>query len=166
MIGLNWIIQRDGDDTIVWHNGGTGGYRTFLGLAPSRRIAVVIMTNSAGIGSDDIGMHLLIPAIPLAPAPAAAKAHVAIELPAAELAKFGGRYQLAPGFVLEVRLQNGLVFAQATGQEAFRIWPEKPREFFYKDVNAQITFVGDSAGTITGLVLHQNGATVPAKKIQ
>lgn len=166
MIGLNWMIQREGADTIVWHNGGTGGYRTFLGLEPSRRIAVVIMTNSSGAGSDDIGMHLLDPAIPLTPMPAPARTHVAIELPASELAMFGGRYQLAPGFVLEVRLQNGLLYAQATGQDALRIWPEAPREFFYKDVDAQVTFVADSAGKITGLVLHQNGANVPARKIQ
>jgi CubicO group peptidase (beta-lactamase class C family) len=66
-IGLNWIIQHTGTNTIVWHNGGTGGYRTFLGLDPSSKTAVVVMTNSGGAGADDIGMHLLNPAIPLTP---------------------------------------------------------------------------------------------------
>ena len=59
MIGLNWLSDHVMGDTIVWHNGGTGGYRTFIGLAPSRHMAVVVMTNSAGEGADDIGMHLL-----------------------------------------------------------------------------------------------------------
>ena len=49
-IGLNWLSNHAFGDTIVWHNGGTGGYRTFIGLAPSRRMAVVVMTNSAGEG--------------------------------------------------------------------------------------------------------------------
>jgi len=31
-IGLNWIIQKVGDDKVVWHNGGTGGQRTFAGF--------------------------------------------------------------------------------------------------------------------------------------
>ena len=53
-------------DTIVWHNGGTGGYRTFIGLVPSKQLAVVVMTNSAGEGADDIGMHLLDSSFPLA----------------------------------------------------------------------------------------------------
>ena len=33
-IGLNWIIQRTGDNSVIWHNGGTGGYRTFAGFDP------------------------------------------------------------------------------------------------------------------------------------
>jgi len=66
-IGLNWMIQTTGANTIVWHNGGTGGYRTFLGLDPAKKTAVVIMTNSTGAGADDIGMHLLDPSIPLTP---------------------------------------------------------------------------------------------------
>ena len=36
-IGLNWMIQHAGVETIIWHNGGTGGYRTFLGLDQSKK---------------------------------------------------------------------------------------------------------------------------------
>jgi serine-type D-Ala-D-Ala carboxypeptidase/endopeptidase len=64
-IGLNWFSVHARTDTIVWHNGGTGGYRTFLGLVPSHKIAVVVMTNTTGEGADDIGMHLLDSQIPL-----------------------------------------------------------------------------------------------------
>ncbi|HUQ45304.1 MAG TPA: serine hydrolase [Gemmatimonadaceae bacterium] len=84
-IGLNWIIQPAGTDTIVWHNGGTGGYRTYLGLLPSRKMAVVVMTNSTGAGADDIGAHLLVPTIPLAPKPAPMKQRTAIDVSAAVL---------------------------------------------------------------------------------
>jgi CubicO group peptidase (beta-lactamase class C family) len=65
------VVRLHADaDTIVWHNGGTGGYRSFIGFVPSRKAAVVTMTNSAGAGAHDIGMHLLDPALPLAPKPA------------------------------------------------------------------------------------------------
>jgi CubicO group peptidase (beta-lactamase class C family) len=50
-IGLNWLIMHAGADTIVWHNGGTGGYRTFVGFAPSRKVGVVVLTNSSGAGA-------------------------------------------------------------------------------------------------------------------
>ena len=70
-IGLNWMIQQTGQTTVIWHNGGTGGYRTFLGLDPKHNTAVVIMTNSNGAGADDIGMHLLDPSFPLTPKPPA-----------------------------------------------------------------------------------------------
>jgi hypothetical protein len=66
-IGLNWLIRHAGSDTIVYHNGGTAGYRAFAGVVPSRMIGVVVLTNSGGAGADDIGFHLLNPELPLAP---------------------------------------------------------------------------------------------------
>lgn len=69
-IGLNWMSDHLAGETIVSHGGGTGGYRTFIGLAPSRHMAVVVMMNSGNEGADDVGMQLLAPAIiPLAPKP-------------------------------------------------------------------------------------------------
>jgi serine-type D-Ala-D-Ala carboxypeptidase/endopeptidase len=68
-IGLNWFTRYTATDTIVWHNGGTAGYRTFAGFVPSRRVAVVVLTNSGGEGADDLGWHLLDPGLPLAPWP-------------------------------------------------------------------------------------------------
>jgi len=163
-IGLNWIIQHTGMNTIVWHNGGTGGYRTFLGLDPSNKTAVVVMTNSGGAGADDIGMHLLNPAIPLTPKPVPPRQRTAIELPADVLARYVGVYQLAPQFALTITLTDGALYAQATGQGTNRLWPETELDFFLKGVDAQVTFVRDAQGVVTQLVLHQNGQNLPAKK--
>jgi hypothetical protein len=58
LIGMNWIIRRiDGQD-ITWHNGGTAGYRTWMGFDAKRKIAAVVLTNSAH-GADDLGFALL-----------------------------------------------------------------------------------------------------------
>lgn len=165
-IGLNWIIQHAGTDTIVWHNGGTGGYRTFLGLEPSRKMAVVVMTNTTGAGADDVGMHLLDPALPLAPKPAPPKVRTAIELPAAVLARYVGEYQLAPSATLEITLSNGALYGRLTGQPAFRLWPETETDFFLKEVDAQITFIRDAQSAVTGLVLHQAGQNSTASKVK
>jgi len=165
-IGLNWFILHAASDTIVWHNGGTGGYRTFIGLLPSRKMAVVILTNSTGAGADDIGMHLLSPSLPLAPKPAPMKQRTAITLPAATLARYVGSYQLAPNFAIEVTASADTLYGQPTGQPKFRLWPETELDFFLKEVDAQITFIRDPDGTITGLMLHQNGLNTPAPKVK
>lgn len=164
-IGLNWIIQRAGTDTIVWHNGGTGGYRTFLGLEPSRKTAVVIMTNTTGTGADDIGMHLLDPALPLAPKPVPPKTRTAIELPADVLARYVGVYQLAPGVTIVVTLSGDALYGHITGQSEFRLWPETETDFFLKEVDAQITFLRDAKGAVTALILHQAGRDATANKV-
>jgi hypothetical protein len=163
-IGLNWLTTHTGADTIVWHNGGTGGYRTFIGFEPSRRVGVVVMTNTTGAGADDIGFHLLDPALPLAPAPAPPKQRTAIDVRADVLARYVGSYQLAPNLTLEVTLTNGALFVHPTDQPTFRLWPESETDFFLKELDAQLTFQRDASGTVTGLVLHQGGQNMTAPK--
>lgn len=52
---------------------------------------------------------------------------------------------------------NGSLFAQATGQSANPIYPSARDEFFFRVVDAQISFVRNPAGQVTSLILHQNG---------
>ena len=77
-----------------------------------------------------------------------------------------GQYQLAPNFILTITREGDALFAQATGQPKAQILPEGEREYFYKVADAQITFVTDSTGRATSLTLHQNGADMPAKRIE
>jgi D-alanyl-D-alanine-carboxypeptidase/D-alanyl-D-alanine-endopeptidase len=85
-VGLAWHMLSVGEVRIVCHNGGTGGYRSFIGFDPVRRVGAVVLTNSAR-DADDIGLHLINRAIPLTPRPAAP---AAIELPADILTRYGG----------------------------------------------------------------------------
>jgi hypothetical protein len=56
--------------------------------------------------------------------------------------------------------------AQTTGQEKFELFPTSETEFYYKVVEAQVTFVKNEQGQVTQLILHQNGRNMPAKKIR
>src|SRR6185437_5479528 len=162
-IGLNWFTLYAGSDTIVWHNGGTGGYRTFIGFEPSRKIGVVVMTKSGGAGADDIGFHLLDAALPLTPA---TKQHTAIAVSTDVLARYVGTYELSPKFSLEVTLKDGALWVHPTDQATSRLWPESQHDFFLKEIDAQFTFVQDSAGAVTSVVLHQGGRDIPGKKVR
>ncbi len=57
-IGMGWHIWIKFDKKIIWHNGGTGGYRTFIGLDKGNQKAVVVLSNGSN-NVDDIGLHLL-----------------------------------------------------------------------------------------------------------
>ncbi|GAA1588937.1 hypothetical protein GCM10009789_48250 [Kribbella sancticallisti] len=48
-IGLFWITSplNGTDHDMVWHNGGTGGYRSFVGLDLERKRAVVVLSDVA-----------------------------------------------------------------------------------------------------------------------
>ncbi|PWK72583.1 serine hydrolase [Aminobacter sp. AP02] len=161
--GLGWVISGSGDGQIVWHNGGTGGYRAFLGFMPAKGVGVVALSNTATeIGVDDIGRHLLDGRNPLAEPP---RERVAVTLDPATYDRYVGDYPLSPDFVLSItRHGNGLA-VQATGQSRVEILPESETSFFCTAVNAQITFDVDSRGQAKGLTLHQNGVDQPAMRV-
>ncbi len=46
-VGLAWNISNVNGMPIKWHNGGTGGYRSFLGFSKENETGVVVLTNSA-----------------------------------------------------------------------------------------------------------------------
>jgi D-alanyl-D-alanine-carboxypeptidase/D-alanyl-D-alanine-endopeptidase len=146
-IGLAWITTDKG---IVWHNGGTGGYKSFLGFRAGMRRGVVILSNTA-MDADDLGFAALDADAPLAPA------YKAIVLSNEQLNEYVGAYKLGDKFLLKVFRQNGELFAQATGQSAVPIFPFAPNEFFAKVAGISISFKRDANGLVDGLVLHQNG---------
>lgn len=163
-IGLNWLTRAVGEDRIVWHNGGTAGFRTWIGFDPARRVGVVVLTNSAH-GADDIGFHLVNPAVPLQPPPAPPKQRTEIPVAREILQRYVGVYELTPQIHIEITLDDAGLGLQVTGQPRFPIFAESETDFFLKIVDAQITFVLEG-GAVAALVLHQGGADQAARKVR
>lgn len=46
-VGYGWHILKLGSDRIIWHNGGTGGFQTFLGFNKEKRTGVIILANTS-----------------------------------------------------------------------------------------------------------------------
>lgn len=161
-IGLNWHILNAFGRPVVWHNGGTGGYRTFIGFDQADNRGAIVFSNEF-VSPDDIGFHLLDARAPLAPPPST-KVRTEIALDPAVLEAYVGVYELAPTFAITITRDGASLYAQATGQQRFQLFAEAPTEFFYKVVDAQITFEKDSAGKVTRLILHQGGQNAPGVK--
>jgi D-alanyl-D-alanine-carboxypeptidase/D-alanyl-D-alanine-endopeptidase len=64
-IGLGWQIENEIEEmTLHWHNGGTGGYKSFIGFDKKNNVGVVILSNYGDAmvndsSTDDMGMKLL-----------------------------------------------------------------------------------------------------------
>lgn len=165
IVGLGWHIMASGSQQIVWHNGGTGGYKTFIGFVEGENKAVVVLSNST-VSVDDIGAHLLNPNAPLTVFKPYELAK-SVPVDAAILEKYVGQYELAPGVIITITREDRQLKAQITGQPAQPIFAKTETEFFYKVVDAQLTFTPskDSAAT-ESVTLHQNGRNIPGKKIK
>jgi hypothetical protein len=81
------------------------------------------------------------------------------------LDSYVGHYELAPTFILHVTREGDQLFVQATNQPRFAVYSKSEVEFFYKVVDAQITFEPDGQNNATALVLHQNGRDQTGKRI-
>lgn len=44
-VGLAWVISKQNNQTVIWHNGETGGYAAFLGFNPGTKQGLVILSN-------------------------------------------------------------------------------------------------------------------------
>lgn len=58
-IGLGWItVKSEAGSDLTWHNGGTGGYRSYIGVIPDRKAGLVLLTN-ANTNPDPLAMKVL-----------------------------------------------------------------------------------------------------------
>lgn len=162
-IGLGWHIVDVYGTRATWHNGGTGGFRTFIAMDDSRHRGVIVLTNSANT-PDDIGFHVLEPKVELATSPKKQRTEITVE--PAKLEPLTGVYELAPDFQITVSREGDRLFAQATAQPKFPLFAEAETEWFLKVVDAQISFVKDSSGKFNSLILHQGGVNTPGRRVK
>jgi len=163
-VALGWHILTTNGKEIVWHNGGTGGYRSFMGFDPKARTGVVVLSNAGtAAGVDDMGRHLLDASVPLMKPP---KTHKEIAIDPKLFDGYVGTYQLAPNFILRVTRDGDRFITQATGQGPVEIFAETEHDYFAKVVDAQITFVTDGQGRATELILHQGGLDHHAPRVE
>jgi len=130
-----------------------------LGAATLASFAVALTALAAGVSPPNAD----------SPAPVAAKAppaeHKAITLDDATLDRYVGTYQFVGGMLFIVKREGNQLKAQITGQQFIEIYPEAESKFFYKVVDAQLEFSGNSGGTADSVTLFQNGQIMPMPRI-
>jgi CubicO group peptidase (beta-lactamase class C family) len=163
-IAMGWHIWKKYGTEIIWHNGGTGGYRSFAGFDPAKEKGIIVLC-STSFGVDDIGLHMLEPQYPVARfRPPRERKAVPVDVKILE--SYVGEYEVEPGFMITITQSGGHLYERATGQAQFELFAENPTEFFLKMGDVQVTFVKDALGAVTHLVLNQNGLEHTARKIK
>jgi CubicO group peptidase (beta-lactamase class C family) len=149
-VGLGWHIRTGAAGDTIWHNGGTGGFRSFAGFLEDGSRAVVVLTNS-DIGVDDIGFHILDSSVPLEEIRAVAEVGKDV------LDAHAGSYVLAPGVVIDIAREGDGLTLQLTGQPAYSLYAASETEFFLIVAPVRIVFERNENKETTALVLHQGG---------
>jgi CubicO group peptidase (beta-lactamase class C family) len=147
---------------IVQHGGAHQGYRAQLTRFPKQRFSVMVLCNLADIDPDALvsrvaDIYLASELAPTNTQIAAIPVEAAIDPDL--LDGYVGRFAFDanPQFVMTFTRDGDNFYAQATGQQRAQIYPSSENEFFYKVVNAKVTFHRESDGTTNRITLHQNG---------
>ncbi len=160
-VGMGWIIKKGKRGDVISHAGGTYGYRAFAGFIKESHIGVVVLTNSF-IGVDDIGQHLLDPSSKLKKVKTKEEA---IEINDTTLEKYVGVYEINPELMLSLTLEESQLYAQATGQQKYKIYGETETVFFLTISEAKIEFMF-SNDVVTSLLFTDFGQTMRVEKIE
>ncbi|MFX8785989.1 hypothetical protein ABTM90_19410, partial [Acinetobacter baumannii] len=64
-----------------------------------------------------------------------------------------------------VAREGNRLFSHATGEERRELFPESDRTFFFKVVDAVLSFDGDGEAAATQLIFHQDGRDHLARRV-
>lgn len=159
-----WFVDDYYGHSMVSHNGGIEGFSTTINRFPKDELCIVILKNFDTPTA--FSANRVVKAVMLDQ-----KYELPIDRVAAKIdkvigAKLCGQYELEPGFIMTINLENDRMFCQATGQPKIEIFSEDNYKYFCKAVNAQFEFSKDKKGNVNSLTLFQGGQKMPAKKIK
>ena len=162
-----WIVLGEGNDQLIFHDGGSFGFASSLEWDPKARIGVVVLSNQLGDVSD-IARHLLRPDIPLSK-PTTTK-RTEISLDATVLETYAGRYEAPGEGIFQITMEATFLTIQAPsdwGLPKMRLRPENPHDFFASELPLRVTFQTDSDGHVTGMLVYppRGQKAVPANRI-
>jgi CubicO group peptidase (beta-lactamase class C family) len=160
--GFGWSLAEIRGHKIREHGGAWQGFTTYIARYVDDKLTIIVLTNLAGANPGKIAKGvagLLVPELQVAE-------RKEIQVDPQVFDAYVGQYELRPGFILTITKAENKLMAQATGQPKVQIYAESAAKYFFKVVDAQITFVQNESGKVTHLIFNQGGGEIEAKKIK
>jgi CubicO group peptidase (beta-lactamase class C family) len=149
--GLGWVLSKSNEAELIWHNGGTGGFRSYLGFNPETQKGVVILSNSTEGDWDEFSLVILDPDYQR---PIADKA---LANNPEYLNKFAGSYDIVfpedlSNQQLQISVFGKLLASALSGGEVGMLYPESDGVFGVKGFpNGKVYFSFDNSGNISNV---------------
>jgi len=148
------VETKEGRQSIS-HNGGINGFNTFLAYYPGDQVTVVVLGNISSQAPDAIGASL--GTLALGGQVELPSEKKSIEVSTEILRSYVGTYAGPGGRKNLVMLDGDQLMTQLSGQPKIPIFPRSESRFFLKVVDAEVEFVKGEKGTVSALIIHQDG---------
>jgi serine-type D-Ala-D-Ala carboxypeptidase/endopeptidase len=166
-IDLGWMEFSFFGLDYTWHNGGTGGYGSFIGFDPRLEHGAVVSINEAS-DIDDLGrclfLHDIYDGLSKFKAP---QQRTRAPIDHAIYERYVGQYQFSSKHFMTITHDGDRLMMQESGPIEFpcEIIPESETEFFLTAGDVQISFVRNEAGTVKNAIVRQDGKNRKAQKV-
>lgn len=166
--GYGWLMLENRGLKLITHGGGLAGFNSALIRYPDINATIVVLQNcfppAPGMSAFDLATPIQeIFFWEFAKPQELAKVDKTVS--PNKYDDYVGRYDYG-GVVMTIRRDGNRLFAQLTGQPEFEIFPKSENEFFWKVVDAQVTFVKDENGKVTHILHRQSGREIKAPKLK
>lgn len=151
----------------VSHSGGLNGWSSVLMRLPEQKATIVVLVNALpakkglepGAIADGITAAFFAEEIAKQSAP-----EPNLEVDSSHYAWLTGRYAYKDG-VMVITVEEGRLMAQLADQPKLEIFPQSSRSFFWKEVDASVTFLGDDKTPATAARHTQGGNIFTAPRL-
>ena len=135
-MAMNWMLAELNGHTWHAHEGGTGGFSSFVAFDRKRQRGVVVLSDTAlhslgGLGS--VGLHLADPSQPLG------KPRKAVPAPGELIDALVGKYELQGGMAMTLAREGDALTVQAAGQPRFTMGYDDAGDFYPLEFDALLT---------------------------
>jgi CubicO group peptidase (beta-lactamase class C family)/ketosteroid isomerase-like protein len=155
--------------TLFSHTGGDVAHRAYFGYYPELESGVILMSNNATFGLA-IGTTIAAAFFGDEMEPVLVAEEQATGggpgMSPERMEKVAGRWRIttpAASLDIEYTVDEGELYAQATGQPRFKVVPNSDSTAVFDGVNASVTFHFEEDGTVTRATHHQGGAVPMAR---
>lgn len=159
-MAMGWMIAPLNGDKVLVHEGGTGGFSSFVAFRADHSRGVVVLSDTALTslgGLSSMALHLLDESVPLG------KPRVAVSPPVELLDKLVGDYRLQGAMKMSLRRKDGALEIQAEGQPAFAMGYDSAGDFYPLAFDAVLR--PEVSGERAAFVWLQGGGATPATRI-
>lgn len=79
---------------------------------------------------------------------------------------YAGKYDYGNNIIITISNENGKLYAQGTNQPKFEIFPISEKEFTVREINAHLTFVRESTGKASKLIVDMAGQKKESLRVE
>lgn len=142
--GLGWGILPDGEDFLIAHGGGVPGYSAYILGDPETHLVVAALATSGDLSRLARAALLVLRGESWVPP----EKRQAVEVPTEILAEYVGSYEMQPGFVVRVGLDNGKLYLEDPKGRRLELRAHSESTFFMLDIEGTLCFLREGGKVI------------------